>query len=171
MNMIDLNKKPKLIIIDENGDQTIYYLENIPNYNPREHDSTEHYHFIQDYIEHCNNEKLKRKTLKASYFEMLQWLELFGHIVILDTTNYQNYHPGKIHEASILLSKEINNRQEKVLLSYYPIFSQYYKQPIETGYLISKKPNNEWKEIRNYEQLIEVIHHRYQDIEKVQRSK
>lgn len=152
MKQIDTSKLLKLIIIDPLGKTTFYYLDE----KNSEQLSLKHYVFINQYIEECHDDKLKRKTKKASYYERLQWMEYLGYTILLDTTNYTNYHPGKTHSATILLSKQLTIFQQRVLVSFYPVLSTY-QSPIETGYLLEKMPNNEFKNIQTYDQLITII--------------
>ena len=60
--------------------------------------------------------KVKKK--RGQVFELIKVMQNSDFIVVYDTTNYNNYHEGGAHSATIILPKELSKISSKQLKSF-----------------------------------------------------
>ena len=107
----------------------------------------------------CRNRNLRKEAHPKGYFERLKTLQKYNYTVLLDTTNYLNYHSGKKHTGVISLPSVMSNETKEALTLLYPFFESYDYQ-IQVGYLNLDKDESEQKEFKgvtNYLELLETF--------------
>lgn len=148
----------KLLIITPEGEIDKIYVEDYPDI--QKEDKYKHSIYLDKYLHKiCKNRNLRKEAHPKDYFGRLKTLQKYNYTVLLDTTNYLNYHSGKKHEGLISLPSVMSNETKEVLKLLYPFFEPYHYQ-IPVGYLNLDKTEletKEFKDVTNYLELLETF--------------
>lgn len=147
--MFDIEKKPKFLFIDVNGNTIPIYLDDLPEdviaqaIKCEDLGNDVKHHFVIPYVvkKALNNRKLRIACHNKGYLEIIKETLNENYIVLIDTTNYNNYHEGKQHDGALFHNGKISDNQISSLDSIHDILKTYRfircEQEVQKGKFIS----------------------------------
>lgn len=150
-----MKEKLKLLIISPEGEVSRIYVEDYPEIT-----DTHHSGFLDRYIHKiCKNRNLRKEAHPLGYFERLKLLQKYNYTVLLDATNYMNYHTGKVHDGFIHLPMKMSKETKEKLIELSPeLFSYvtYIPDGFAVGYFGTIE-HPEYQNIHSYPELLKEL--------------
>ena len=131
--MFDIEKKPKFLFIDIDGNPTPVYLDELPTdiveqaiKNKNIGNDVEHRFVIPYAVKKLlNNRTLRKACHNKSYLEIMLEVLNEDYVVLIDTTNYNNYHIGRQHDGALWHKANISPNQVEYLSEINDTLNSY----------------------------------------------
>ena len=131
--MFDIEKRPKFLFIDIDGNPIPVYLDDLPKdvydtaiKNENIGNDVQHRFVIPYAVKKVlNNRNLRKACHNKGYLDTIKESLKENYIVLVDITNYNNYHRGKKHEGTLFHNSVITENQHEYLNELHNILNTY----------------------------------------------